>query len=327
MSTTRKFCVTSLATLVALGTMSACGSGDDGTAKSSFPDGKTVRVIVPYNAGGPNDLSARAVAPCMGDQLKTKVVVENKPGGGGTIGLKEVADSKPDGYTLGVTSASTAVVAPMLAGNAGFTYNDFQPLGLMAVTPSLLVVQQNSKYQTIQALIDAAKAKPGAIKMGYPAAFYEVEMRRLKQLYDINFTMVPFQGTSKAVTALLGGNIDAIFGAADTATMEQVNAKKFKPLATGATETLKILPDVPTLTSLGYDKMNLSDSVIGLSTPAGVPAEVHTKLEDALRACARNEKLIKALGEDVVPQTFEDGTAVEKRFKETHDAFEPVLKK
>lgn len=314
-----------IATAALFGT-TACGTSSGGAAEAGeFPGDETITVIVPYDPGGPNDVSARSVAPCVEEELGTTLVIENKPGGGGTIGLKEVADSEPDGHTLGITSVSTAVVAPLLAGDVGFTYEDFDPLGLLVITPSLLVVQDSSQYASAEDFFAAAEQKPGGIKVGIPATFYDAELRRMEELYGVKFTRVPFNGTSDAVAALLGGNVDAVFGAADNATMEQVKAGEFRPLATGAEEPVAALEDTPTLISLGYEKLNLSDSVIGVSAPAGTPADVQKTLESALESCAHSDEMTKTLGEEYLPDDFVNGQEVATLFADAHEAFAPIF--
>lgn len=304
-------------------TISACS--ESSSDPESYPSGNQITIVVPYEPGGPNDVSARALAPCLESELDTTVVIENRPGGGGTIGLKQVVESEPDGHTLGVTSTSTAVVAPLMADGAGYTYDDFAPLGLLSVTPSLLVVQDSSEYESAEELITAAEQDPGEITVGIPATFYDAELRRMEENHGISFSRVPFDGTSAAVAALLGGNVDAVFGAADTATMEQVDAGEFRPLATGSEKPIPYLEDTPTYVSMGYDDLTLSDSVIGLSAPKDTPQVVQDKLTETIETCSHSDEMKKTLGEEYIPDDFVGAQQVAQLFAEAQKAFEPVL--
>ncbi len=321
---------TAVATLL-LGALAACGSGGDDTAApssgSDYPE-QSIRFLVPYGAGGPTDLTSRTVAACLESDLGQTVVVENKPGASGALATTELKGAEPDGYTLSLVTAGTMVLTP-LANPVGYTKDDITPVGVMSQVPSLLAVGKASPYDDGKAFLEAARARPGQLKVGVPGASTPqgVELQRMATEHGVEVTPVPFNGNAEMTTALLGGNIDAVLINASADVVANVENGSFLPLAASSEQRLPWLEDTPTLTELGLEGLTLSGSTFGLAGPAGMPDDVTSKLRDTLRGCLERPEVRKGLGENYVVPEFVDGPALKKMLDETQQVYEPILKK
>lgn len=279
-------------------TVSACQGDNSASAGEGYP-AETVRFIVPYSAGGPTDLGARALTACLGEEIGGNWVVENIDGGAGAPAMLEVAGAEPDGYTLGVGSQSTFVTTPIVAGGAGYTFEDFTYAGQMMEFPALVLVAPDSPYDTMEELLDAAREKPNSISLGTSGAqvSFTLAARQLAE-HGVKFNVVPFDGTSDADAAFLGGKIDVRWEAAAPGTLEYIESGKMKPLATGADERLPYFPDVPTLDEVGVADLVSTRTFYGVVGPKDLPADVTSKLTAATEACVTsNEEYRKTIGE------------------------------
>lgn len=275
----------------------ACGGGSttEGTAGAAdgYPE-RTVRFVVPYSAGGPTDIGARALMPCFQSALGGTWVVENRPGGAGAPGMTEIAGAKPDGYTLGVGSQSTFVTTPLLAEGAGYTQDSFTHVGQMMEFPSVWFVHRDSPYETMEDLLEAARSKP--ITVGTSGAQVSFSLAT-QQLADrgYQFTLVPFQGTAEANTAVLGKNVDARWEAAETTTLSMIEDGSVRPLATGAEEELSFLPGVPTLMDSGLEEEVLETRTFyGVAGPEGLDPEITKVLADTLESCVQEDESFRS---------------------------------
>jgi tripartite-type tricarboxylate transporter receptor subunit TctC len=281
--------------------VTACA--DDGSTGSpagagDYPE-RSVRFLVPYSAGGPTDIGARALMPCFEEALGGSWVVENLPGAGGALALGEIANAEPDGYTIGVGSQSTFVTTPLIAGDSAYTYEDFSYAGQMMEFPSVWLVGADSPYQTMEDLLEAARSDPDGITVGTSGAQVSFSLAT-EQLADrgYNFTVVPFQGTAEANTAILGGNVDARWEAADTSTLELIEGGEVRPLATGAEERLSILPDVPPLSEAGVDDVLDTRTFYGVVGPKELDPAIADVLTETLETCvSEDEEYRSAIGE------------------------------
>jgi tripartite-type tricarboxylate transporter receptor subunit TctC len=279
-------------------TLSACQGENSASAGEDYP-ADTVRFIVPYSAGGPTDLGARALTACLGEEIGGNWVVENIDGGAGAPAMLEVAGAEPDGYTLGVGSQSTFVTTPIVAGGAGYTFEDFTYAGQMMEFPALVLVAPDSPYDTIEELLDAARENPNSISLGTSGAqvSFTLAARQLAE-HGVKFNVVPFDGTSDADAAFLGGKIDVRWEAAAPGTLELIESGKMKPLATGADARLPYFPDVPTLEEVGVADLVSTRTFYGVVGPKDLPADVTSKLTAATETCVTaNEEYRKTIGE------------------------------
>ncbi len=311
------------------------GCGEDQQAASpgarspatDYPT-KSIRFLVPYGAGGPTDLTSRTVGACLEQELGQTVVVENKPGASGALATTDLKAAKPDGHTLALVTAGTMVLTP-LASQVGYTKDDITPVGVMAEVPSLLAVGKDSPYKDAKAFLDAAKARPGQLKVGVPGAStpQAIELQRLAKDHGVKVTIIPFNGNAEMTTALLGRNIDAVLINASADVVQNVESGQFVPLAASPEERLSWLPDTPTFVELGYAGLTLSGSTFGLAGPAGLPADVTSTLENSLRTCLDKPDVRTKLGERYVTEQFVDGRALKAILDETQSVYAPILGK
>ncbi|WP_219415089.1 tripartite tricarboxylate transporter substrate binding protein [Pseudonocardia nigra] len=309
--------------LAALTLLAACGGGAQENAP--FPS-ESIRLIVPYAAGGPTDLTARAYGEFLEQDLGQPVVVENLPGGSGAVATQELIGSEPDGYTLALVTAGTTVLTP-LANDVGYTAADITTIGVMSEVPSLFAVGANSQYQDIGALTDAARQQPGTVTLGVPGAStpQAIELQRMRDEFGVEFTVVPFNGNAEMTTALLGGNVDAVLINASQDVVENIEAGSFRPLAVSTEERLEWLPDTPTLVEAGFPGLTLSGSTFGLAGPAGMPDPVVTRLEDALRKAHSDPTVVETVGERYIGPEFRGADELRAILDNTQAVYEPIL--
>jgi tripartite-type tricarboxylate transporter receptor subunit TctC len=279
-----------LAVVAALGitlTSAACGNASASSSDEArnWPrKGKPISLIVAFAPGGAQDTAARLVAPVLEKELGTNVEVLNKPGAGGQIGYTALTSAKPDGYTIGATGSPSVVVSPLdKSRGAKYTRESFQPLGMQVIDPALIGVAPDSPYNSLQDLIDAAKKTPDkitasttGIQTGEHFAAVDIEQKTGAKFALVHFS----EGSSQATPAFLGGHVQVFIGNVSDAT-DLVKQKKIKILGVMGEQRSQFLPDAPTLKEQGVDV--ISATARGYSAPAGLPAEVATKLEGALK--------------------------------------------
>lgn len=313
--------------LVAAGALAGCGDDADGGGgpAADYPS-EDIRLLVPYGAGGPTDLTTRTVGSCLESELGETVVVENLPGGSGALATTELVGAEPDGHTLSLVTAGTMVLTP-LANEVSYSVEDITPIGVMAEVPSVLAVGEDSEYASAEDLVAAAEAAPGTLNVAVPGASTPqgIELQRLADEHDVEVTAVPFNGNAEMTAALLGGNVDAVLINASTDVTENIDAGRFVPLVASSEERLEWLPDVPTFTELGFDGLTLSGSTFGLAGPAGLPDDVVSTLEDTLRTCLEQDEVREGIGEVYVPEEFADAGELADVLERTQQVYEPIL--
>jgi tripartite-type tricarboxylate transporter receptor subunit TctC len=268
-----------IASAVAVGVLATPAIGQD-----RYPS-KPIRLVVPFPAGGSTDIVGRLVAQKLSERLGQQVIVDNRGGAGGTIGTENAARSAADGYTLLLSTTSTLAVAPSAYTKLQYDpVRDFAPVGLVAITPYLLVVNTDVKAKTLAEFVALAKAQPG--KLNYASAgsgtTTHLAMEMLKEAAGIDVVHVPFKGNAPAELAVLGGEVQALFGSMP-AILQQAKAGKLRPLAVGSSAVSPALPDVPTVATSGYAGFEAT-LWLGVSAPAGTPKPILERLESELRA-------------------------------------------
>ncbi len=312
--------------LMVVGALAGCGDDDaSGGGGSGYP-ADDIRLLVPYAAGGPTDLTTRTVGSCLESELDATVVVENVPGGSGALATTQLVGAEPDGLTLSLVTAGTMVLTP-LANEVGYTYEDITPIGVMADVPSVLAVGEDSPYASAEDFVAAAEAAPGTVNVGVPGASTPqgIELQRLADDHDVEVTVVPFDGNAEMTTALLGGNVDAVLINASQDVVANIDSGAFVPLIASSADRLEWLPDVPTFTELGFDGLTLSGSTFGLAGPAGLPDDVVSTLEDSLRSCLERDEVREGIGEQYVPEEFAGADALTEVLEDTQQVYEPIL--
>lgn len=287
----------------------ACSTPTSGNgAEDDFPS-ETVKIIVPFAPGGSLDANARILADCLNNG-SGEWIVENREGGGGTIGVNDLLSSSPDGYTLAYVSSSGVALTPLVSDDAAYDTEDFVPVAILTEAPSGLLVAQNSPYQTAEDLFAAAASGDVSVATTGALGVYHLVVTQLAE--DTGVTAVPFDGAAPAVTAALGGNTDAVLAEVSGSTLEQLETGQLRALATGATEPVDYLPGVPTLESLGYDTA-LSSNYGLLVAPAEVPADVVSVIDERVTECATQQEVSQLIGDDFAlnpPITGEEAQAV-----------------
>lgn len=264
---------------------------------------KPIRIIVAYPAGGVSDVVARALGDKLSERLGTPVVVENKAGAGGTIGMDAVAKAAPDGYTLGFSAISPLVLNPHLGTPPYDATRDIVPVASVMYSPVLLLGTQAAKERDFRNLLATAKAQPGQVRWATSglASLGHIMLEHIMQGSGVQITHVPYKGGGQQLNDALSGQFEVLSTNAGPAVMQQIKAGKLHPLAVGAPARLTTLPNVPTLGELGLPAANLN-SVFGMFAPAGVPAAVLERLNAEInRALALPDIQARLEASDNVP--------------------------
>ena len=321
----RKLRILIMVLVLALVATGCSGPGAQGGSAEDYPS-EEIRLIIPYAAGGPTDISGRAVGAYLEENLGQPVVVENIPGASATVGIGELVASPPDGYTLAVATTSPLVLVP-LQEDVGYDKDDVETIGVSIQTPAVLAVRTDSEFETAEQFFEAAAADPGGLSVGLPGANTPqgVELMRLRDEYGIEVSPVPFEGNAEAVTALHGGNIDAFFLPVGEAEMTPIEEGEFRPLAVGPEERLEYLPDTPTLRELGYENLTLSTSTYGVVAPKGTPSEIISKLESTLEQALQDPEVREQINERYIPEEFIDAEGFRALLDDTWNTYEPIL--
>lgn len=261
-----------------------CTIASAAAAQDVYPS-KPVRLVVPFPAGGSTDIIGRLVAQKLSERLGQQVVVDNRGGAGGTIGTDNAAKSAGDGYTLLLSTTSTLAVAPAAYSKLAYDpVRDFVPVSAVAITPYLLVVNTDVKASTLADFVKLAKSQPG--KLNYASAgngtTTHLAMEMLKEAAAIDAVHIPFKGNAPAELAVLGGEVQALFGSMP-AILQQTKAGKLRPLAVGSSARSPALPDVPTVAESGYPGFEAT-LWLGVSAPSGTPKPILDRLESEVRA-------------------------------------------
>jgi tripartite-type tricarboxylate transporter receptor subunit TctC len=252
-------------------------------AQAPFPN-RPVRIVVPFAAGGPTDLMARAVAKAMSQSMGQPFIVDNKPGGGGVIGMGEITRSPPDGYTL-VMPSILAVTNPALMPNYPFdTMKDFSPITIVGFIPHALVVKPDFAARDLQGLVQMAKEKPGSLSYASSGVGTSAHLAGalFAQRAGIQATHVPYRGAGPAVQDLLGGQVQFMFLDMSSA-LSQIQAGKLRALAVAPVNRFAGLPQVPTVAEQGYPGFDVH-GWYGLLVAGDTPAPVVDRLYQGVKA-------------------------------------------
>jgi tripartite-type tricarboxylate transporter receptor subunit TctC len=265
---------------------------------------KPIRIIVPFAPGGPADLLPRLIGPKLTEAWGQPVIVENKPGAGGNIGMDLVAKAAPDGYTLVVGPNGNLVVNPHLYPNLPYdVFRDFTPVTLVATFSNLLVVHPDVPAKSVTELIALAKARPGTLTYGSPGTGSQPHLggEFLKLMAGIDIIHVPYNGTAPALRDLLGGQITFMF-AQTSAALPQVQAGKLRALGVASQKRAAQLPDVPTVGESGlpgFEAVSWYALLAPSATPKEITAKLQTEIARILQLPDVKEKLAAQGGEGV----------------------------
>jgi tripartite-type tricarboxylate transporter receptor subunit TctC len=243
---------------------------------------KPIRIIVPFVPGGNVDITARTVAPALGDALGQPVVVENRPGAAGMVGAQAMMGSPADGYTLMMGSNSSLAVAPNLYPNWPYDpVKGIAPISNLAITPFVLVVKLGLPAQSLADFVKLAKERPGQLSMasGGNGSSNHLVGELFQTMTGLKFSHVPYKGTGAALVDLAGGQVDLLFDQASS-TVPNVRGGKIRALAVASSSRQGALPDTPTFAEAGLRDFEI-DNFTGLVGPAGMPADAVAKVHAA----------------------------------------------
>jgi len=286
------------------------------SAQDVYPS-KPITLIVPFPPGGVADIVGRPFAEALSRELKTPVIIENKPGAGGGIGMGAVAKAKADGYTLLMALSSISILpeADKVLGRAPlYQLDQFTPIARLTADPTILAVRADSPWKTLQDFVADARRRPGAITYGSSGNYgtMHVPMEMFAHRADVKLLHVPFTGGGPAVVALLGGQVDALSTGPSTV-LQHVKAGKVRVLASWGDHRLASLPDVKTLTESGFDAVFFQ--WCALFAPAGTPEPVLSRLREAARVAAADPRFVNTLATVETPVQYLDAPEM-RRFWE-----------
>src|SRR5690625_1902121 len=277
-----------LAATTAIGFMSPVAAED-------YPN-KTLTYIMAFNPGGESDITARMQEQPLAKYFGQNVKISYKIGGGGSIAWSELVSSiKPDGYTVAGHNLPHIVLQPLERGDAGYETLDLKSVYFFVSTPNLLVVREDSEFETLEDLVEYAKDNPGVVTVGGSGASTANDLgtERLNREADIELTYIPFSGSGAAVPALLGGHVTALM---TYSTMGVQYKDKFRPLAIASEERMDVLGDVPTFKELGYDVVE--GAYRGVAVPPDTPDDRVEILAKAFDETMRDPEVERQMDEN-----------------------------
>ena len=318
------------ATVALAAVLSTTACANTGAAKSGadeYPGSKPVTIVVGFDAGGGTDVGARLMAQALEEELKGTVEVVNKPGAVGQIGMTEVANSTPDGYTFGTLNLPTMALSELYE-NRGATYtrDDFTPLALQVEDPTMLVVLSSSPYKTLDDLLAGAKEKPNTLRVATSGVGSDEHfaMLELENVSGADFAPVHFaDGAAAATTAFLGGNNVEVLMANVSEIASLVEDGSARPLGLMSEERSPLLPDVPTFKEEGHDIVMASSR--GYVFPAGTPQDIVDKVSAAMGRILEKEDFLKKMKDLQLTPKYMDSRELGTYWDETKTTYEALI--
>jgi tripartite-type tricarboxylate transporter receptor subunit TctC len=253
---------------------------------------KLIKMILPYTAGSPNDVLARLVTPGLSSQLGQTVVIDNRPGGGTSIGTRVVMTAEPDGYTLLWAASPSHFIIPYVSKT--FTYDplkDFLPIASVGTNSNVLVIVPSVPAKTLPELIAYAKANPGKLSFAFGQGTFPHLLGELFKLETgIEFSSIPYRGGAQAVTDMLGGHIHMNFGSTSTL-LPLIRDGRVRALAVSSAVRTTDLPEVPTMIESGFPNVT-GAAYFGILGPAGLPADVVNRINNSANESLKSSELI-----------------------------------
>ena len=282
-------------------------------AQEPFP-ARPMTLVAPFPPGGVADLTARPVAAAMEKVLKNPVVVVNKTGAAGAVGMSFVANSKPDGYTLLLALSSISIIPEadkLFNRTPAYNMTQLSPIALISADPTILVVAADRPWKSVKEFVEDAKRRPGEISFSSSGVYGTLHMatEMLSHAGGIKLKHVPFGGAGPALTAILGGHVDAL-ASGPAVVLPHIKAGKLRPLAGWGAKRVAALPDLPTFKELGYDIEFYIWA--GVFAPTGTPAPVLKALRDAVRRAVEDPDFKGAMAKLETPIAYLDAPEFQK---------------
>jgi tripartite-type tricarboxylate transporter receptor subunit TctC len=307
--------------LLAASPLAALAQGTPGWPKGA------ITIVIPLAAGDGGDTTARAMGDELSRDLGVPVVVTNRPGAGGALGVQQVVAAKKDGYTLLFTqNAAITIRRALEPATANYDpLHDLMPLAITTRTPSVLVVRKDAPYDTFQEMIAHAKKNPGSVRIGTPGggSAGDLGVQVINTQAGTDLASIPYKGAAPAVSDALGGQIEGVILALGILA-SHIKAGTLKPLATS--HAFAELPKVPTLTQLGY-RQNLLGVWFAWMAPAGTPPEVAQVLLPALQKATRNAQIAARLAPLGLAQTWVPADKLAAEIAEEYETVVELSKK
>jgi tripartite-type tricarboxylate transporter receptor subunit TctC len=302
--------------LVALAVVLALSLPLVAAAQEPYPS-RPITLVAPFPPGGVADLTARPVAAALEKVLKNPVGVVNKTGAAGAVGMQFVATSKPDGYTLLLALSSISIIPEadkIFDRQPAFTVDQFAPIALISADPTILVVRAESPWKTAKEFIEDAKKRPGQISYSSSGIYgtLHMAMELLSHAAGIKLRHIPAAGAGPALTAILGGHVDAL-ASGPAVVIPHIKSGKLRALAGWGDKRVAALPEVPTFKELGYPEAEFYIWA-GLFAPKGTPEPVVAKLRDATRAAVAEPEFKSAMDKLETPIVFKQGQEFQQFF-------------
>jgi tripartite-type tricarboxylate transporter receptor subunit TctC len=282
-------------------------------------------MIIPFAAGGGSDIQARILAPELERILGVSFSIVNRPGAGSQVGVTELTRARPDGYTIGSTNTPSAFMAYLDPDRqAVFGRQDIQPIANVAVDPSAVIVKADGPFQTLDDLIDAARADPEGIRAGTGGLMGSQHIATVLFEKAVGVTLAPvhFEGGGPAMTAVLGDHVEVTMGQVGEA-LPHVRSGNLRVLGVMARERSEFLPDVPTLEELGYQAYG--DSSRGYSLPGGTPREIVQVWERAIREAAESPTFVQNIEQQGIALQFMGTEEYERYWSDYEDIIRPLM--
>jgi tripartite-type tricarboxylate transporter receptor subunit TctC len=296
-------------------------------AQSSPWPGKPIRLVIPFPSGGATDILGRLFAQKLGAALGQQVVVDNKPGAGGSLGADIVAKAPADGYTLLLSTSSTHSIGPALNPKLPYdAFKDFTPVGFVASAPSVLVVGKDFPAQTAQELVSLLKKNPGKFNFGssgigtYPHLSAEMFKWRAGGLFVVH---IPYRGTGLVITDLVAGQIAFLMDSIVSA-QPHIKDGKVRPLAVTGARRSPSLPQVPTMAEVGVPNLVLSNW-FGFFAPPGTPQDIVQRLNRELNTLVRQADVVERMGNFGAEPGGGTPEQFAKLYREEHEGWKALI--
>ena len=294
-------------------------------AAAQYPE-RALTIVVAYPAGGMVDIVARPLGEGMKKKFPKGVAILNRPGGGGSVGMAEVAQAKPDGYTVVLAPVSTLVIHPQLNDLPYKTPDDYQPIINTIAFYPLLVVRDDAPWKTAQEFVNHAKANPGKLRVGSPGegTASHLSLEQLMAVANVKMTHVPFSGWGESSPALLGGHVDGVV-AQPGEVKPLVEGKKLRTLVVFQDKRHEVFPSTPTAKELGWD------SALGtwfvLTAPKGTPPAVVQYIHDAAKAAMEEPAFVTLMKSRAVDIDYKNGEKARADLWNEYKAYSDLLKR
>jgi tripartite-type tricarboxylate transporter receptor subunit TctC len=285
----------------------------ESAAQEKYPN-RPITVVAPFPPGGVADLTARPVAAAMEKVLKNPVVVVNKTGAAGAVGMSFVANSKPDGYTLLMALSSISIIPEadkLFERKPAYTMDQLLPIALISADPTIFVVNASRPWKSVKEFVDEAKKRPGEISFSSSGVYGTLHMatEMFSHAAGIQLKHVPYAGAGPALTAILGGHVDTL-ASGPSVVIPQIKAGKIRPLAGWGAKRVAALPEVPTFKELGYDIEFYIWA--GLFAPKGTPAPVMKTIREAVKQAVETPEFKAAMEKIQTPIAYLDAPEFQK---------------